>query len=193
MMKKYNLAIMASGNGSNAENLIRFFKDSDEINVGFVLSNKKSAYVIERAKNHKVPHQVFNRAQLIENESEYVVSILEKHQIDYLILAGFLLKIPQAVIDRFPDKIINIHPSLLPEYGGKGMFGAHVHEAVIAAKEKVSGITIHLVNKEYDKGKILFQAKCKIDAEDSPEDLARKIHQLEYRHFPEVIQDYIKE
>lgn len=188
------LAIFVSGSGTNAENIIRYFnKDhksasGEKPEVTLVLSNKPDAYALQRAYRLGVPSYIFNKSHL---ESGEVAKILDMHGIDMIILAGFLLKIPEHIIDSYPNRIINIHPALLPSYGGKGMYGHHVHEAVIKAGEKESGITIHLVNQHYDQGEHLFQAKCSIDRNDTPDDLAAKIHELEQKHFPEVIDRYI--
>ncbi len=190
-MRTKKIAIFASGSGTNAENLTFQFQNFKEIEVSLILTNKKDAYVIERAKRLNVPFEVFKKSQLIDNNSEFILEILKKAEIDFIVLAGFLLKVPVSLIKAFPDKIINIHPALLPNYGGKGMYGHYVHEAVIRAKDPNSGITIHLVNEEYDKGEVLFQAKCEILPNDTAKELASKIHQLEYKHFPLVVKEYI--
>lgn len=187
---KTKLAILASGSGTNAENIIKHFKDSNSIAVELVLSNKSDAYVLERAKNHNVKTSVFTKRQFIDSQN--LLALLDDNQIDFIILAGFLLLIPKSLIKRYPNKIINIHPSLLPKYGGKGMYGSNVHHAVIDNKETESGITIHLVNEEFDDGKILFQENCKIDSSDSADSLAAKIHTLEHAHFPSIIENYIR-
>ncbi len=189
-MKKINVAILASGSGSNAENIAKYFKGHQKISVCLILSNKTDAYVLERAKNLNIPCGTFNRSEM---ENGNLLSILKGRQINYLILAGFLLKIPKSIIDHFQDKIINIHPSLLPKFGGKGMYGDRVHQAVIEAKESESGITIHLVNEVYDEGRILSQHKCPVNPGDDHQTLASKVHQLEYEFFPKVIQNYILE
>ncbi|NQX90547.1 MAG: phosphoribosylglycinamide formyltransferase [Flavobacteriales bacterium] len=186
-MKK--LAILASGSGSNAENIIEFFKDSTAVEVSLIATNRRKAGVLERAARLQVPALVFNRADLEHGQLE---KVLLDNSIDYVILAGFLMKVPESMIAAFPDKIINIHPALLPKYGGKGMYGHHVHQAVKDNNESETGITIHLVNEEYDKGRILFQAQVHLSSEDSVEDIASKVHQLEYKHFPKTIQSYIQ-
>lgn len=187
MNKKINLAILASGSGSNAENIAKYFAKTQQIVVTEILSNKGDAYVHERAKALGIPSKTFTREQFNN------VSFLDHFRsIDYIILAGFLWLIPEYLIKSFPNRIINIHPALLPKYGGKGMYGDHVHKAVVANGEKESGITIHLVNEEYDKGEILFQTKCAISDDDKPGDLAKNIHALEYAHFPRVIEEYIQ-
>jgi len=185
-----NIVIFASGSGSNAEQLVKHFGQIDGINVTGIFANKSNAYVLERAKNLNVPSEVFDRAAF---KKESFLEILEKYQADYLVLAGFLWKVPDYLIQAFPDKIINIHPALLPGYGGKGMYGEHVHNAVIANKEKQSGITIHLVNENYDEGRILFQASCDISENDTPDSLATKIHKLEHEYFPKIVEDYVRD
>jgi phosphoribosylglycinamide formyltransferase 1 len=183
-------AIFASGEGSNAENLIRYFKNDSRIKIKLVVTNRDDAGVIKRAEDHKKTVQIISK-EALNNYTEQIIEFLQTEKIDLIILAGFLLKIPEKMVKAFPDKIINIHPSLLPKYGGKGMFGMHVHEAVIHNRETESGITIHLVNEEYDKGKILLQAKCKVEANDTPQTLAQKIHELEYRYFPEAVEQLL--
>jgi len=188
-----SVAILASGSGSNAENIIRFFRDSkdfedfkDSGNVCFpvIVSNKEDAYVHERAKKLGISSYTFKKSDF---ESGRVLEFLKEQQIDFIILAGFLLKVPENLLQAYPNKIINIHPALLPKFGGKGMYGSHVHEAVVAAKEKESGITIHYVNENYDEGQIIFQAQCEVLPTDTPDDVAEKVHALEYEFFPKVI------
>ncbi len=186
-----NIAIFASGNGSNAENIIQYFAKNMNIKVAIVLTNKQDAYIIKRAQNHKIPFEIFSSQEL--KQEGYLISVLKKYSIDFIVLSGFLLRIPSELIHAFPEKIINIHPALLPKYGGKGMFGSSVHEAVFAAKEPETGITIHYVNENYDEGAIIFQARCKINSEDNLDTIAQKVHELEYRYFPEVIEKTIKE
>ncbi|MDD2504561.1 MAG: phosphoribosylglycinamide formyltransferase [Clostridia bacterium] len=188
-MSPVKIAIFASGSGTNAENIINYFSGSTLCKVELILCNKNNAFVLERAKKLGVDTFVFSANQL--NESFIIDELLEARSIDFLILAGFLLKIPQRLLGKYPARIINIHPALLPSYGGKGMYGMKVHQAVVEAGEKESGITIHLVDEHYDNGKILFQARCTISKGETPEDLANKIHQLEQEHFPRVIQEYI--
>lgn len=183
-----NLLILASGSGSNAENIATYFTDHEEIQVSAIASNKKDAYVLERAQNLEIPSFTFTKQEL---EDASLSSRWSAFNIDYIILAGFLLKIPKWLIAAYPGKIINIHPALLPKYGGKGMYGMNVHKAVYANQEKQSGITIHLVNENYDEGQIIFQANVNLISADQPDDIARKIHALEYQHFPAVIEDYI--
>ena len=188
MIKKIKAVIFASGNGTNATHIIKYFDSKDTVSIDKVLSNKENAYVHKRAKSLGIPSSFFSKEAF--KESSFLKNLQD---IDYIILAGFLWLIPKYLIQAFPDRIINIHPALLPKYGGKGMYGDHVHRAVINAGEEESGITVHLVNEEYDKGEVLSQARCKVKKEDTPDSLAQKIHQLEYEHFPRVIERYIME
>lgn len=185
-----NIAVFASGSGTNAENIIRFFRPSNKIDIKLILSNKPDSKVLVRAENHNIDSFVFNRDQFYQSED--VLRQLEQFDIDFIVLAGFLWLIPEYLIKAYPNKIINIHPALLPKYGGKGMYGSKVHESVIANKEKESGITIHYVNERYDEGNIIFQASCPIEEGDTPGSLAAMIHELEYRHYPEVIAELMK-
>ncbi|WP_111706924.1 phosphoribosylglycinamide formyltransferase [Lutibacter citreus] len=182
------IVILASGSGSNAENIIKYFNNNESISVTQVLTNKKDAKVLERAKRLNISSGIFNREEF--SKSNVVLDILKK-KADYIILAGFLWKIPETIIEAFPNKIINIHPALLPKYGGKGMYGMHVHDAVVENKEKESGITIHFVNENYDEGAIVFQKKFEVLPSDSAEDVANKVHTLEYENFPKVIEQVI--
>ncbi len=184
-----NIAIFASGSGSNAQKIIEHFTTHTQIQVVAVLSNNPQALVLEKAAKFQVPTYTFTRSQLYQ--SEEVIEILKKHKADWIVLAGFLWLVPGNMIKAFPNHIVNIHPALLPAYGGKGMYGAKVHEAVVKAREKFSGITIHLVNEEYDKGAIIFQAQCPIEPNDTPEDVAHKVQVLEHTHFPDVIEKMI--
>ncbi len=184
-----NVAIFASGEGTNAQTIIDYFKSSDRIKIALVVSNKSTANVLNRAKNNSIPTLVIDRNSFYESNA--VVEQLKEANIDLVVLAGFLWMIPENLIKAFPDKIINIHPALLPKFGGKGMFGINVHNAVIDAKEKESGITIHFVNEKYDEGKIIAQYKCEILESESPESLAMKIHELEYNHFPKAIENLL--
>lgn len=184
------IVILASGSGSNAENIINYFKNSEFFKVVLVLSNKKDAKVLDRAKRLGVNNASFNRVDF--SSSDIVLNIL-KENADCVILAGFLWKLPEAIVNAFPNKIINIHPALLPKYGGKGMYGMHVHEAVVANKEKESGITIHYVNENYDEGAIIFQESFEVLPTDTAEDVANKIHALEYKNFPKIIEKVLLE
>ncbi len=180
------IAVFASGSGSNAENIIRYFSDSGKFEFPLILSNKVDAFVHERAKKLGIPSFTFTREQFIAGDE--ILQFLRANNIDYIILAGFLLKVPEVLIKAFPDKIINIHPALLPKYGGKGMYGDNVHKAVKEAGETESGITIHYVNEHYDEGNIILQEKCGLTASDTPETIAQKVHKLEYEYFPKAIE-----
>jgi len=185
-----NAAIFASGEGTNAENLFNYFANDPRIKIKLVVTNKDNAGVIARAENHKKNVQIISKAAL-ENYTDKFIEFLKVEKIDLIILAGFLVKIPEAFIKAFPNKIINIHPSLLPSYGGKGMYGMNVHKAVIENKEIESGITIHFVNEEYDKGEVILQVKCIIESTDTPELLAKKIQALEYKYLPKAIEKFL--
>lgn len=189
MTLKRKIAIFASGSGSNAENIARYFKDHPEVEISMILTNNRKAYVIERAKNLDIPYHIFDRREFYETTE--VVDLLKSKSIDFIVLAGFLWLIPQNLIQEYAGSIINIHPALLPRYGGKGMYGDKVHAAVIAAHEQESGITIHFVNENYDEGQIICQYKCEISSSDTPESLAGKVHQLEYEYFPKVIEQIL--
>lgn len=180
------LAILASGNGTNAQRISEYFADSDRVKVECIIYNRKDAYVAERAEKLGIPAIYYGRKDFFENGN--VLACLKARDIDWVILAGFLWLVPEDILAAFPNRIINIHPALLPHYGGKGMYGHHVHEAVIANHEKESGITIHIVDSHYDKGTTLFQAKCQLTDQDTPDTLAGKIHLLEQEHFPVVIE-----
>ncbi len=184
-----NIAIFASGSGTNAENIISFFKESKEAKVSILLANKKDAFAIERARRHSVASLTFSSLEL--RNTTLIEDALEKYNIDVIILAGFLLLVPEKIINRYRGRIINIHPALLPAYGGKGMYGENVHRAVVAAGEKKTGITIHQVNENFDDGDIIFQTECALTSEDTPESVAAKIHELEQEHFPNVIDLFI--
>ena len=184
------VAVFASGSGTNFQQICEYFieKNSD-IKIELLIVNKKNASVLERAKQLNVKSVYFNREDFYS--SEKVVECLLENQIDFIVLAGFLWLVPSNILKNYENKIINIHPALLPKYGGKGMHGHHVHQAVIAAKEQESGITIHYVNEKYDEGNIIFQAKCSITPEDTADSLAEKIHLLEKEHFPKVIDNLL--
>lgn len=188
-MKKNKIAIFASGSGSNAENISRFFAQHPSIEVSLFLTNKPDAAVIGRAKNLGIPCHIFNREEFYDTNT--IPELLKAKSIDLIVLAGFLWLIPSNLIQNFPNRIINIHPALLPKYGGKGMYGSKVHQQVIENKEKESGITIHFVNEKYDDGNIIFQATCSISGDDNADSLAEKVHALEYKHFPQVIESVI--
>lgn len=185
------IVIFASGGGTNAENLIKFFHNSDNATVIQVLTNNPHAKVLDRCKKLKVSALSFNRTAFTETED--VINILRAAKPDLIILAGFLWKFPEHILKEFNNKVINVHPALLPKFGGKGMYGMHVHEAVVKNKETETGITIHYVNEQYDEGAIIFQAKCDVIPTDSPENIAEKIHKLEMKHFPEVVEKLLTE
>ncbi len=187
-MKK-RIVIFASGNGTNAQNLIEHFQYNEFAEVVLGLSNKKDAMVLERFNSLKVENKLFTKKQL--NSSEGVLKLLKETKADLIILAGFLLKFPSVILKDYPDKVINLHPALLPKYGGKGMYGHYVHEAVVANKETETGITIHYVNANYDEGAIIFQKSVNLSENETAETVAKKIHKLEYQYFPEVIEDLI--
>ena len=180
------IVIFASGSGTNAQNIAEYFNSSPKARVSIILSNNKNAYVLVRAKKLNIPTVCFTKEEF--QGSNKVLGILQNENPDIIVLAGFLLKFPENIIRQFPDKIINIHPALLPKYGGKGMYGMRVHQAVIDNQEKETGITIHYVNKDYDKGAIIFQKSILVSKKDTPESIAQKVHALEYDHFPKVIE-----
>jgi len=184
--KKIKLAIFASGSGSNAEAIMKYFLHHPQIKVALLLSNNAEAFALERAKRFHVPTRVFNKSQF--RESDEVVRWLKESNITHLVLAGFLWLLPESLIQSFPERIVNIHPSLLPKFGGKGMYGMKVHQAVKEAGEVQIGITIHEVNAKYDDGKILLQASCEVVPTDTPETIAAKVNALEYEHFPKTIE-----
>ena len=186
-MKK--IVVFASGSGTNAENIIKYFASSETGMVVAVFTNNPSAKVIERAKNNEIPTEVFSKEELIESKVLQKLNLIEP---DLIVLAGFLLKFPENIIASYPNKIINIHPALLPKYGGKGMYGMNVHKAIVENKEKETGITIHYVNENYDEGGVIFQKKVVVLGTDTADVIAEKIHDLEQRYFPEVISDLLK-
>lgn len=185
-----NIAVFASGSGTNAENIIRYFQYNSKIKIKLVLTNNVDAFVLKRIKPFNIDSFIFSGKALT---TDLVLNKIKDYHIDFIVLAGFLLKIPENILNAYFNKIINIHPALLPKYGGKGMYGVHVHQAVIDSKEKESGISIHYVNSSYDEGAIIFQAKCKINTKDTPKTLANKIHKLELMHFPVIIEKVVSE
>ena len=187
--KRTNLAVFASGSGSNCENLILHFRQSEVAEVSLVVSNKSDAYVLERARRLDVPTVVITKAELAQ--PEVVLPLLEQYGIDFVVLAGFLPLVPDYLIDAFPRRMVNLHPSLLPKFGGKGMWGHHVHEAVKAAGEQETGMTVHYVTAECDGGDIIAQFRVSLDPDDSADDIAAKEHVLEMEHFPEVIEQLV--
>jgi phosphoribosylglycinamide formyltransferase-1 len=185
------VAIFASGNGSNAENIIQYFRHSPQISFELILCNHPKATVLERADRLQIPTRIFNRQEFYHGNE--ILQLLQNKSIDLIILAGFMWLIPSNIITAFPQKIINIHPALLPKYGGKGMYGDFVHQAVSRAGETSTGITIHYVNENYDEGGIIFQKSINIEKGEQPLSIAKKIHALEYQYFPVVIEQLIKE
>jgi phosphoribosylglycinamide formyltransferase-1 len=183
------LVIFASGSGTNAENLITFFNARNNVSVVLVLTNNPHAKVIDRCNRLKTSCISFNRIAFYK--SSQILNLLKQNNPDLIVLAGFLWKFPEIILSEFPNKIINIHPALLPKYGGKGMYGIHVHQAVLDNKETETGITIHYVNKNYDEGAIIFQTKCNLNTTDTTEDVVDKIHDLEMKHFPEVVESIL--
>lgn len=188
MQSKINIAVFASGSGTNAEAIYQHFSKHTEINFKALFCNKPNAGVISRAKEWDTETILFSREEFYSPNS--ILDKLENLKIDFIVLAGFLWLIPPVLIRNYENRIINIHPALLPNFGGKGMYGMNVHQSVIKNQEKESGITIHLVNEEYDKGEILLQAKVNIEKKDTPETLASKIHQLEHKYFPKTLEEY---
>lgn len=184
------IAVFASGNGTNADNIIKYFKNHLKIKIALIASNKSSSNVLKRAKKHNTPILLFSPKEL---NNGGVLKDLKKCEIDFIVLAGFLLKIPQHMLSAYPKKIINIHPSLLPLYGGKGMYGIHVHKKVFDAQDTETGITIHFVNEKYDDGAIIFQAKCLLNKYDTIKEIAKKVHKLEKKFFPKIIESILNE
>ena len=184
-----NIAIFASGSGTNAENMARYFANNELIKVALVLSNHADVGVHARVNAWGVPSFTFSKEEFAA--ATPILAKLAEYAVDFIVLAGFMSKIPDALLAAFPDQIVNIHPALLPKFGGKGMYGHHVHEAVLAAGESESGITIHYVNAHYDEGKILFQAACPVLTDDTPDTLAQRVHQLEYAHYPRVVEQLL--
>ncbi len=185
-----NVAIFASGEGTNAENLFNYFNNDKRVKFKLVVTNSDTAGIVARAEKYKKNVQIISKTALNEY-TDQIIEFLKTENIDLIVLAGFLLKIPEAFVKAFPNQIINIHPSLLPKYGGKGMHGMNVHKAVIENKESESGVTIHFVNEEYDKGEIILQAKCEVSSDETPESLSAKIRKLEFEYFPKAIEKII--
>lgn len=185
-MKK--IVIFASGSGTNAENIIKHFKSTNTGTVVSVFTNNPNAKVIERAKNFQVPTEIFTREELIEGK---VLQKINTLQPDLIVLAGFLLKFPENIVAEYPDKIINVHPALLPKYGGKGMYGMNVHKAIVENKEKETGISIHYVNEHYDEGNIIFQKEVLLSGMETPDEVASKIHELEQQYFPSIVEQIL--
>ena len=188
MSQKFRIAIFASGSGTNAEAIIKCFKDHPLIKVELVLTNNPNALVLERAKKFAVPTKVFNREEFSSDE---VVSWLRGYGVTHIVLAGFLWLIPASLLKSYPNEIINIHPALLPKFGGKGMYGMKIHELIRSLNETETGITIHLINEKYDEGPILYQGRCEVASTDTPKDIANKVHQMEHANYPLVIEQWI--
>jgi phosphoribosylglycinamide formyltransferase-1 len=186
-----NIVIFASGSGSNAENIVKYFQNNPHVSVPLILANKPDAYVLERANKLSISTYIFSRE--IFYQTDEVLNKLLEVRTDLVVLAGFLWLVPDNILKHFPNKIINIHPALLPKYGGKGMYGIRVHETVRESGDKESGISIHYVNERYDEGEIIFQAKCPVEDHDTPESIAQKVHALEYKYFPIVIEKLLQE
>ncbi|PKQ45924.1 phosphoribosylglycinamide formyltransferase [Confluentibacter flavum] len=185
------IVIFASGSGTNTENLIKYFQSRDTVSVVLVLTNNPHAKVLDRCKRLKVSAFSFNKIALTETGD--VLNLLKASKPDLIVLAGFLWKFPESILNEYPNQVINVHPALLPKYGGKGMYGMLVHEAIVANKETETGITIHYVNKHYDEGAIIFQATCDVKPSDSADDVAAKIHDLEMEHFPKIVERMLLE
>ncbi len=190
-MKKKRIAIFASGEGTNAAQLIKHFKDKSNISIDLIITNSTKAGVIKLATKNNIPYSVINRSLLTNNS--YMTSLLNLYDIDFIVLAGFLLLMPPFLVKMYDQKMINIHPALLPKHGGKGMFGLNVHQAVISSGESESGVTIHYVNESYDKGKIIYQEKIKVDRRDTAEKLSKKIQEIEHRVLPEWTEKLIEQ
>lgn len=184
-----HIAIFASGSGSNAQKILEYFEQSDEIRVGLIVSNRAQAGVLNVARAFEVPTRVIDRANFYDSTD--ILTVLQEYQIDYVVLAGFLWLVPAYLVQAYPRRILNIHPALLPKYGGKGMYGHHVHQAVQAAGETESGPSIHFVNEHYDEGDLIFQATCAINATDSAAEIALKVLALEHQHYPRIIEQVV--
>lgn len=189
LTSKKRIVIFASGNGSNVEAIVNYFSNHSLIEVGLILSNNKNAFVLERAKQLKIESYVFSKSELYDSDN--LIEFLKLRNINFIVLAGFLWLIPNSLLTSFNNRIINIHPSLLPKYGGKGMYGKKVYEEILKNKENITGITIHLLNEKYDEGKILFQQSVDVDINESVETLTIKIQKLEHEYYPKIIENYI--
>ncbi|GAB3708594.1 phosphoribosylglycinamide formyltransferase [Spirosoma flavus] len=184
------IVLFASGSGSNAEKIASYFADNSQVDVALIVSNNPKAGVIERARRLHIPVLLFDRTTFYETNQ--ITQLLLNQNVDLIVLAGFMWLMPAELVRAFPDKIVNIHPALLPKFGGKGMYGHYVHEAVVAAGETESGITIHYVNEHYDEGQIIFQATCPVSPSDTPEDVARNVQALEHIYYPKIVADVLK-
>ncbi|MBK7409447.1 MAG: phosphoribosylglycinamide formyltransferase [Saprospirales bacterium] len=186
-----HIAIFASGTGTNARKIMEYFASSPEVRIALVISNRKDAFVLQIAEEKGIPTLLINKESFYESHA--LLAALREYSISMIVLAGFLWLIPGYLVKAFEHRILNIHPALLPKFGGKGMYGHHVHEAVLASGEKESGITIHLVDERYDHGSNIFQARCPVEATDTPDTVAKKVQQLEHHYYPQVIDEYIRE
>ena len=184
------IAILASGNGTNAENIIRYFQERRTAEVALVLTNRATAFVLQRAEKLGVPALCFSKEAWVDGQP--VLDALRAHDVGFVVLAGFLLRVPANLIKAYPHRMVNIHPALLPKFGGKGMYGDHVHRAVLEAGEAESGITIHYVNEHYDEGAAIRQYRCPVMPGDTPETLAARVHQLEYEHYPRLVEELVQ-
>jgi phosphoribosylglycinamide formyltransferase-1 len=187
---KKRIAIFASGSGSNAQKLMEHFKRSNEIEISLVLTNNADAYVLQRADNFEIPTHIFDKNEFYKTDE--IIDLLKNLEIDFVVLAGFLWLIPKNLIHAYPGRIVNIHPAILPKFGGKGMYGDHVHNAVMAAGEAEGGITIHYVNENYDEGEYIYQARYRIDKNDNLEMVKFKGQQLEHQHYPRIVETIVK-
>lgn len=185
------IAIFASGSGSNAENIANYFKESQDVEISLIVANNPEAFVLQRAERLGIPSKVITKGEFMAADS--TIALMKEYNIDFIVLAGFLLLVPQKLIDAYPSRIVNIHPALLPKHGGKGMYGDRVHKSVVESGDTESGITIHLIDADYDKGTTFFQAKCPVLPTDTPDDVAAKVHALEYEHFPRVIGEILQQ
>lgn len=184
-----NIAVFASGSGTNAEKIFERFQQHPYVKVSLLLTNNPKAGVIVRAARYEIPVLVFDKSIFLHTDE--VLEALREAEVDLIVLAGFMLKIPDNILKAYPDRVVNIHPALLPNYGGKGMYGMHVHEAVVKAREKTSGISIHLCNEHYDEGKIILQVSCALSPEDTARDVAAKVQKLEHQYYPEVVEELV--
>ena len=185
----WNVTIFASGSGSNAENIFNYFKDSKLVRVGLLITDNPKAFVIERCRRHSVPCLVLSK-RLID-DTDFMLGVLRDFRTNFVVLAGYIKLVPDYIVAAFDQRIVNIHPSLLPKHGGKGMYGSRVHQSVLDSGDKESGITIHFIDNDYDRGAVIFQAKCPVLPDDTSDTLAQRVHALEYEHYPKVIEDTI--
>ncbi len=185
----WNVTIFASGSGSNAENIFNYFKDSKLVRVGLLITDNPKAFVIERCRRHSVPCLVLSK-RLID-DTDFMLGVLRDFRTNFVVLAGYIKLVPDYIVAAFDQRIVNIHPSLLPKHGGKGMYGNRVHQSVLDSGDKESGITIHFIDNDYDRGSVIFQAKCPVLPDDTADSLAQRVHALEYEYYPNVIEDTI--